>query len=94
MPQESLTNCPFCKKMTIKLLHIPFVSNTFTSKCRAGGKNTRIQKEKYDVLSGCEACGKSLKEVEKELNGEGKQASHEERLKRIRDSGLPTRVEE
>ena len=92
-PQETLINCPFCGKMTIKILHIPFVSNTFTSRCRAGGKTTIIQKEKYDIISGCDACGKSLKEVEKELNGEGRQQSHEERLKRIKDSGMPTRIE-
>ena len=91
-PQESVIECPFCGKMTITILHIPFVTNTFTSKCRAGGKNTIIQKERFDVLSGCEACGKSKKEVEKALN-KGKQIPHEERLKRAKKSGLPVMIE-
>lgn len=94
MVQETLTNCPFCGKLTISILHIPFVANTFTSKCRAGGRNTVYQKERYDVLSGCEACGKSQKEIEKALNeGSTKQVSHEERLRRLREAGLPLKIE-
>ena len=38
------------------------------------------------------ALEKSRKEVEKAFN-EGKRASHEERIKRIKESGLPTRIE-
>ena len=94
MPSEMIIQCPFCGKDTITILHIPFVSNTFTSKCRAGGKITNIQKERHNVISGCSGCGKSLKEVEKALNsGKTKEVSHEERLKRIRESGLPTIIE-
>jgi len=93
MTRETLTNCPFCGKLTIKILHIPFVANTFASKCRAGGRNTVIQKERFDVLSGCDACGKSRKEVENTLNNKEDKISHEERIRRIRESGLPTRIE-
>ena len=91
--KETLTNCPFCGKMTITILHVPFVANIFTSKCRAGGRNTVYQKERFDVMSGCEACGKNRKEVEKALNSSGKEQSHEERLKRLKEAGLPTRIE-
>jgi len=94
MASESLTNCPFCGKLTISILNIPFVANTFTSKCRAGGRTTRIQKERHNVLSGCEACGKSQKEIEKALNeGSAKQVSHEERLRRLREAELPLKIE-
>ena len=92
MVSEGLTDCPFCGSHTIKILHIPFVANTFASKCRAGGRNTVIQKSDDKVLSGCENCGKSQKEVEKALN-EGKEISHEERIKRMKESGLPTQLE-
>ena len=92
MVSETLTNCPFCGKLAIKILHIPFVTNKFASGCRAGGKRTFVQEEKYDVISGCEACGKSKKEVEKALN-EGEEISHKERIRRIKKSGLPTRIE-
>jgi len=87
---ETQTSCPFCKKMSIRVLHIPFVSNTFSSNCRAGGRNTKIQKERFDILSGCSECGKTLKEVEYAFDHSTKQETHEEKLKRIKDSGLPT----
>jgi len=94
MTEQSLTNCPFCRKLTITILHIPFVANTFTSKCRAGGKNTIYQKERFDVMSGCDSCGKSRKEVEEALNrGSIREIPHEERLKRLKEAGLPTRIE-
>ncbi|MFH1825136.1 MAG: hypothetical protein ABH873_07950 [Candidatus Firestonebacteria bacterium] len=89
---ETLTNCPFCSKMTITILHIPLVINKFVNRGRSGGTRTRKNEEKYNVLSGCEECGKSKKEVEKELN-EGKQIPHEEKLKRAKESGMPTILE-
>jgi len=94
MPSETIIQCPFCGKETITILNIPFVSNTFTSKCRAGGKSTVIQKERHNVLSGCLECGKSKKDIEKALNtGKTKEESHEERLRRIKEAGLPTIIE-
>jgi len=92
MVSEQLTNCPFCGKLSIKILHIPHVVNKFASGCRAGGKRTFIQEEKYNVISGCEECGKSKKEVEKTLN-QGKEIDHKEVVKRIKKQGLPTRIE-
>ena len=92
MSNETITSCPFCDKMTIIILHIPFVSNTFTSNCRSGGTTTRIQKERFDVISGCEACGKDRKEVEDSLNGPVKERSHEDRLKRLKEAGLLTQI--
>lgn len=92
MASETLTTCPFCKKLTVKVLHIPFVANTYTSKCRAGGKKLVYQREKFNVLSGCEACGKTQKEVQDELDGK-REIPHEERIRRLQQSGLPTRIE-
>jgi len=79
--------------MSIRVLHIPFVSNTFSSSCRAGGKNTKIQKEKWDILSGCLECSKTLEEVKNAFEHGTKQQTHEDRLKRLRASGLPLVLE-
>lgn len=92
MISETLTNCPFCGKMTITVLHIPLTVSKVSSRCRAGGTTKIVQKERFDILSGCDACGKSKKEVEKELN-EGKQVPHEEKLKRSKKAGMPTMIE-
>ena len=50
--------------------------------------------EKVEVHNKCPECGKSKKELKEVIaKGEGKQLSHEERLKRLRGAGLPTRIE-
>jgi len=92
MAEEKLTNCPFCKKLTIKIIHQPFVARKGLTRSRLGSGGPIYTREKSDVMSGCEACGKSLKEVEEVLNDEGKGKSHEERLKRLQESGLPTKI--
>ena len=90
---ETQTTCPFCKKMSIRVLHIPFVSNTFSSSCRAGGKNTKIQKEGWKVLSGCPDCNKPLEEIKSALEHGTKHETHEDKLKRLRNAGLPLVLE-
>jgi hypothetical protein len=92
MVEEKLVNCPFCKQMTVKILHQPFVARKGLTKSRFGAGGPVYTKEKTEVLSGCDACGKSQKEVEKELDGEGSTKSHEERLKRFQAMGLPTKI--
>jgi len=88
MTSEKLTNCPFCGKETIRILHQPFVARKSMSKSRFGAGGPKYTKERSDVLSGCEACGKSQKEVQKAL--EGKEVrSHEERMERLKKRGLP-----
>ncbi len=88
MASEKLTNCPFCGKETIRILHQPFVSRKSMSKSRFGSGGPVYTKERSDVLSGCEACGKSQKEVEMKLEGK-EERSHEERMERLRKRGLP-----
>jgi hypothetical protein len=88
MTSEILTNCPFCGKETIRILHQPFVSRKSMSKSRFGCGGPVYTKERSEVLSGCEACGKSQKEVQKVLEGK-EERSHEERLERFKRRGLP-----
>jgi heterodisulfide reductase subunit B len=92
-PQEALIECPFCEKMTIRVLRIPFIKQTITSKCRAGGRNTKYQREKDEVLSGCSECGKSKKEVEEALETSAKEITPEKLKKRLKEAGLPTVIE-
>ncbi|MBU1167536.1 hypothetical protein KKC60_03980 [Patescibacteria group bacterium] len=92
MSSETVIQCPFCGKETITILRIPFVSKTVTSKCRAGGRVKKIQKGRDDVLSGCSECGKTKKEVIARLDNK-EEISHEDRLKRLLESGLPTKIE-
>lgn len=92
--QETTIECPFCHEVTIKILHIPFVANTFTSGCRAGGRNNIYQKERFDVISGCETCGKTQKEIQKALEtGKTKILTHEERIAMFKKRGLPMILE-
>lgn len=88
MAFEKLTNCPFCGKETIKILHQPFVSRKSMSKSRFGSGGPVYTKERLEVLSGCDACGKSLKEVQKALGGK-EERSHEEKIERLKKRGLP-----
>ncbi|MEM7822922.1 MAG: hypothetical protein QW703_01575 [Candidatus Aenigmatarchaeota archaeon] len=48
--------------------------------------------ESYEILSGCEKCGKSLKEIKDAYEGK-KKITKDELLKRLRDAGLPTKIE-
>lgn len=91
---HGVIRCSFCNKMTIKAFHKPSHLEPKTTHISAGSKTTyhRVL-ESYDVLSGCSACGKSRKEVQKAFDtGVIRELSHEERLKMLRKAGLPTRI--
>ena len=60
--------CPFCEKDTIDAIYIPPMAQSHTSRSAAGSKTQFYQtKEKYEIQSGCSACGKTQKEIEKAL---------------------------
>ena len=89
-------SCPFCKKGTIS---VTTTSEYYSySISRISAKSERIpryHKPIIEVHSKCPECGKSKNEIKEALErGFMKEIPHEERLKRIRDSGLPTRIEE
>jgi hypothetical protein len=94
MVEERVIQCPFCKKMTVKILHQPFVSTQSMSRSRAGKGGSMYTKERTEVLSGCGECGKSLEEIEKHLNDvhEITPEEHKKRLDRLKAMGLPTRI--
>jgi hypothetical protein len=84
--------CPFCGRMGVRAFHKPSHLEPKVSHISAGSKTTYYRvPESYDIVSGCPACGKSRGEIEKVFEtGVIRELSHEERLKRLRESGLPT----
>ena len=93
--QELKIKCPFCNKGEINVIYSPIFLK-FKKGTYGGGKSGISRTaEKYDVQDKkCPYCGRSAKDIENALKkGTTKEASHEERLKRIRDAGLPTRIE-
>jgi len=86
--------CPFCGKTTVKAFRRPSRLEHKVTHISAGSKTVYYRvPESYDILSSCSACGKSKKEIERAFKtGITKEISHEERLKRLRESGLPTKI--
>lgn len=88
-----ILECPFCKEKTIKVMHTPETYTTQT--IRVGSNRKTIPKmtpEKNEILSeSCSNCGKTKKEIQKKVK-EGYNPSREELLKRLKESGLPTRI--
>jgi len=91
---HAIIKCPFCNKLTIEAIYKPSYLGHHTSRILAGAKTTYFRvPESYEILSGCSACGKSKKEVQKAFDtGATKELSHEERLKRLKKSGLPLKI--
>lgn len=80
--------CPFCEKGIIKVLHRPPVLKEMRKSPWGGCKKSyKMSKEVYEVLNDCSNCGKSKKEIEKVLK-EGKEPSHEEVIRRLKEVGL------
>jgi len=91
---ETEIECPFCKKVKIRMFHKEGYLQAKTSRISAGAMITyhRVP-DTYDVLEDCHNCGKTKKEIQKALEGEipTKQISHE-CLKRLKETGLPTKI--
>jgi len=85
-------SCPFCGKGKILLHHHGSVKK-YVGGPYGGGKNKVFQSEEKAVVgSDCLVCGKNSKDIQKKLY-EKKEVPHEEKLKRFKEAGLPTRFE-
>jgi predicted RNA-binding Zn-ribbon protein involved in translation (DUF1610 family) len=96
MPKENLMmKCPFCGKGDIEVLHIPS-SVRFKKGPYGGSRGGAIRSQESTLVrTDCPVCGKTKREIERALReGVTKEVSREERLKRLLDSGLPTKIEE
>ena len=93
--ENKTIKCPFCKRGDISVLYTSEHMSVHST--HAAGRRARIPNyhpERYDVFSKCPNCGASKKEIKKALEtGTIKKVSHEELIKRIKESGLPTKIE-
>jgi endogenous inhibitor of DNA gyrase (YacG/DUF329 family) len=91
-PQKTKVPCPNCGKESVEAWLYPAYLEHHTSRISAGAKTTfHMEKEQYEMVSGCPECDKSLKELQN-IEKYGK-LTHEERLKRMKEAGIPTRIE-
>jgi predicted RNA-binding Zn-ribbon protein involved in translation (DUF1610 family) len=96
MVKENLQmKCPFCGKGDIEVLFVPS-SVRFKKGPYGGSRGGAIRSQEATLVqTDCPTCGKTKQEIEKALrDGVTKEVSKEERLKRLMDSGLPTRIED
>jgi hypothetical protein len=92
--QKLAMACPFCKAETIQTMQFPAMK--VSKICRGGGVNKMASYNRgarIEIVSGCSACGKTLKEVREAFeSGYTRNVSHAERLKRLQEAGLPTTI--
>ena len=93
---KATVECPFCKKVAVQAFYKPSFKQAKTSRISAGAKTTfhRVG-EKYFIQGDCPNCGAKNKDIQGWYDGKGKkkEVSHEERLRRIKEAGLPTVIE-
>lgn len=95
MAKQTLTfTCPFCKNATITADFFPPVVKR--SKGPWGGHKPDLSWSAESLIittPKCPSCGKSDKELAKAYaKGTTKKVSHEERLRRLKEAGLPTLI--
>jgi hypothetical protein len=88
--------CPFCHKAKISVTFIAGYMSWSVSRIAAKSARTRyFHDPRIKVNSNCPNCKATKADIKDALErGSGGQKSPEERLKRLQDSGLPTRIEE
>jgi len=86
--------CPFCKRGEIETVYFPSVLHK--RKGTWGGYKPTFKRSADDMIvtsAKCPNCGKSGKEIQKSLKKESiREVSHDERLKRLQEAGLPTKI--
>ncbi len=91
---KAVIECPFCKQMSVEAYHHPSFLQGTTTRISNKSKTTyhRVP-ESIEPMTDCSNCGKSKKEIIKAFNEPAKKETHEDKLKRFRDSGLPLILE-
>lgn len=86
--------CPACGKGRIRVSFVAGYMSWNVSRISAGARRTRYYHDpKVRVHESCPACGARKAEIREILERGGKRVSHEERMRRLRESGLPSRIE-
>lgn len=87
--------CPFCKKGEIKVFHKEGHLQPHFSRIAAKSAVTYHKvPDSYEVLENCPNCGKTKKDIEKNLEGD-EEITKEDRKKiieRMKKQGLPTEI--
>jgi len=93
---KARVECPFCHQVCVTAFHKPSFLEGRTSRISAGSriKYHRVP-ERYFIQGDCPNCKARNKDLQAWYDGthEEKKQTHEERIQRLKDSGLPTRVE-
>ncbi len=86
--------CPFCKKGKVKVVFKESYIQANASSISAGKKYT-YQKipEKWVIKENCPACGAKKKDIQDVYDGKRRPETKEERIRRIKEPGLPTTIE-
>jgi len=87
--------CPFCGAEGVRAFVKPSYLQATTSRISAGAKTTYHRVPASVAYQGsCPKCGKTAKEMQEATRtGITQRMTHEERLQRIREAGLPTVIE-
>ena len=86
-------DCPLCGKCKVTVTFISGYMSWNVSRIAAGAKRTPyFHDPKIKVNMSCKGCKSSKAEIKEALE-KGKKISHEERLKRIKEAGLPTQLD-
>ncbi|MFH1337551.1 MAG: hypothetical protein ABIH55_01615 [Nanoarchaeota archaeon] len=86
--------CPFCKKGKIKVSFIAGYTSWRKSSISAGSKQTRyFHDPRIKIHNKCPNCGASKSDIKEAIEKGVSKESHEEKLKRFKNSGIPTMIE-
>lgn len=87
--------CPFCNKAKVSVTYIAGYMSWRVSRISAGSKRTRFFHDpKIKVNSSCPNCKASRQDIKDALErGVTNKLSHEERIKRFKERGLPTVIQ-
>ena len=85
-------DCPICKKAKVTVSFIAGYMSYSVSRIAAGSKRTPyFHDPKVRAMTTCPACKATKAEIKEALErGNSEKPSHEERLRRLKESGLPT----
>ena len=96
---KSVVECPFCHKVGVAAFHKPSFGQGKVSRISNKSATTysRVD-EKYFIQGDCPDCGAKEKDIQKWYDGQGEkeevtEEEHKKRIKRLKESGLPTRLE-
>lgn len=78
--------CPFCKEGKVECLYTPGVTTERVSKTATFGSTRSIRrtKEKYEIVAGCQKCGRPKKDIKRALR-EGTPEDRKRKRERVKE---------